>query len=74
MKKEYTENIPAHTVHHKLVVCDNSDCNSVIKDNGEQISDLYIQIGSQDENLLDACSERCAKILENKRKKFPQKL
>ena len=60
MKTKYTEKIPAHEVIHQMVICDNPKCQSVIKDNGEQVSELHIQSGRGANRLLmDFCSDKC---------------
>ena len=60
MKKEYIEKIPAQEIKHNIIVCDNPDCEKVIKDNDEELEN-HFQKGDCNGNLLDFCSEKCMK-------------
>ena len=66
--------MPAIKIEHEMIICDNPDCRTVIKDkrspNCCPICDMAFDIcltdhiQSGDENgskLLDFCSEKCAK-------------
>jgi hypothetical protein len=60
-KKEYVEEILAHSVKHCIVLCDNFECLTVIKDNDERLTE-HQQTGNKDgTGLLDFCSESCLK-------------
>ena len=72
MKKEYTETIPRQEILHKLIICDNSACNTVIEDNGELLEE-HQQVGFK-MKLLDCCSEKCVKILSKKKNLTPLKV
>ena len=59
MKKEYIEKIPTQEVKHKLLICDNPQCKTVIMDNGELL-EKHFQMGNG-KKLMDFCSEKCGK-------------
>ena len=74
MKKEWIEDIPAINITHKIVICDNPNCGTVIEDKRnldccptcEKPFDVkleeHIQIGNKKgDKLLDFCSEKCSK-------------
>ena len=70
MKKEYVEIIPAKRINHKIIVCENPDCEKVIKD-GKELLELHLQMGDG-KKLHDFCSEKCAREYvryENKKTK-----
>ncbi|GAI31794.1 unnamed protein product [marine sediment metagenome] len=60
-KREYIEKIPAKEIKHKLIICDNPNCESVIIDNGYLITEGHLQTGSLKGELLDFCDEKCLK-------------
>lgn len=74
MKKEYTEKLPAMKIKHKVIICDNPNCQAVIRDEREPgrcptcdaLFDVALtqhwQTGKKDgTELLDFCSEKCLK-------------
>lgn len=72
MRKEWTEEIPAITIKHKSILCDNPACGVVIKDVHEPDTcpvcsknfDVeltgHCQTGNKEGGgFLDFCSEKC---------------
>ena len=59
-KKEYIEEEPANEIKHKIIVCDNPNCETVIEEDSKQLEEHW-QTGSNTNKLLDFCSERCLK-------------
>lgn len=72
MKKAYIEYIPVQKIKHNIIICDNKNCEIVIEDNDILLTEHY-QIGNG-KKLLDACSEKCRKILEREIKEAKNKL
>ena len=58
-KKEYVEWEPASEIKHKIIVCDNPNCGTVIEEDGKQLEKEHWQTGSMMGDLLDFCSKRC---------------
>lgn len=81
MKREYIEKLPAEAIEikHKIITCDNPNCETVIKDRQtppkcvlcDKPHEVYltehIQTGNKDgSKLLDFCSEKCLKKITGK--------
>lgn len=64
-KKDWVEEMlpqPTRKIKHKIIICDNPNCEAVIIEDGKQLEKEHLQIGSIDgKRLLDFCSERCQK-------------
>ncbi len=65
-KKEYIEEEPANEIKHKIIVCDNPNCETVIEEDGEQLEEHW-QTGSNAGELLDFCSKRCLEKFEKEK-------